>query len=399
METVKYLFQSLYKNQAIIDGRRKPWWIAIIVFFLSVFFLMIPPLSQGYLTAGSAAIGPTVENGVRMGLDKLSDARNTDYQDFQNLVFAREGERAVLRGADGTPFEQTPFYRDTNIDSTALLDPNANSKYFFSKTGKTPTTTTNPDGSTSTNLGEDETWIYLSVYSTDRDLMTQAGRDWLVGTLAQINNQTNERGTAYHSFLLFGNDSFLLSLYNDAPVDVNAIASGTAAAPAMTGSISGSYAGLLPLIDRNGGTYSLKVDAAGGSYTSADSPSSTVWTDFFNYAYQPIRDANTWTMTGIMGGAGAGLILLGGLILWLFTLAKKNLLHKDCTVWEGLQMSMMANFSVAVVTMIAYFFGMQIGLTVGILLYVMRLSFLVMRTTGRYRDREKDSKPLYQARS
>lgn len=61
MGTLKYLWQCLYKNQAIIDGRKRKWWLAVIVFILSIALLMIPILSSGYMTSGGAVLEPSNE--------------------------------------------------------------------------------------------------------------------------------------------------------------------------------------------------------------------------------------------------------------------------------------------------------------------------------------------------
>lgn len=393
MDTVKYLFLSLYKNQAIIDGRKRPIWIAIIVFILSIIILIIPPLTIGYQTSGAAILNPNAENGISLALDELSGSSDPKYADFQNLYFASNNQGEVeLRYGNDQNYDASPVYTATSIDGATL--PSQSDSYTFKhKVGSSSTTT---DGNI--NIADSEEFIYFSVYMTRRDLnnATDAAQINTILT-TRINTNSNTSGTAYHSFLLLGKSSFLLQVYPDAPVDLGAIQAGTRAVPAAN-QIVGNYQGLAPLLSNGNGRFSLKFTST-EAQSQTNRPSQSLWKEFFDNGYRPIRDTSTWIMVGIMGGIGIGLILLGGLVIFLFTLGKRNLLHKDCTFWQALQMSMMANFSVALITMIVYFFSQQMAITVGVLLYVMRLSFIIMRCMGRFEDRKQESKPLYQSRS
>ena len=113
----------------------------------------------------------------------------------------------------------------------------------------------------------------------------------------------------------------MVVLYPNAPVDLDKIANKSANAPSGS-SMSGLYSGLSPLLKDN--KFSLKytmTDAA----TLENTASNVLWKDLFAQGYRPIRDQNTWVMVGIVAGSGVGLIVLGGIVLWLFTLGKSNL--------------------------------------------------------------------------
>lgn len=390
MGTVKYLFQSLYKNQPIIDGRKKPWWIAVIVFVLSIAILMIAPLTKGYQSSGSIVLNPTYENGITLALDTLSGSDDPKYADFQKLYFASNDNGEIeLKYDDGKDYTASPVYEATNIDGDTL--PSQTEAYTFKH--QAGTTSSSDNG---VDVADSESFVYFSLYTTRKDLNADA-EDINKFLNDKLNNTSNTSGTAYHSFLLLGAKSYILQIYSNAPVDLAGIQAGTKAVPTAN-QMTGTYQGLAPLVSSNKGKFSLKFTST-ESQSMTNRPSQSLWVSFFDYGYRPIRDSSTWILVGIMAGVGAGLILLGGLIIFLFTLGRRNLLHKDCNVWQALQISIMSNFTIALITMILYFVSQQFAITGGILLYIMRLSFIIMRTMGRFENREQESKPLYQARS
>lgn len=385
METIKYLLQCLYKNQAIIDGRkRKGWVLPIVIFVLSLVLMMIPILSTGYLTAGANAIAANNEKGINIALDTL--VTDSTYSDFQDSYFEKDGSGEVVLHTNEN------FISKTSIDSGLQSSLN---DYNFQHSISVYTANTT-DGVTSYVKSESEKFVYFSVYYTQYDILTKEGQTAVGTAISKINSTDNTLGTAYHSYLLLAKKSYLLVLYPNAPVDVAKIKEGKATAPTYS-SISGYYSGLESLLQDN--KYQLKYTSVDGTYDASTAPTKTIWVDILNLGYRPIRDASTWKTVGIMVGVGAGMILLGGLVIWLFTLGKRNKLHKDCTILQGIQMSMMMNFTVALLFMIIYFFGSMYGIMIGMFAYVMRLSWLIMRTSGRMDAPGEDNKPLYQARS
>lgn len=384
METVKYLWQCLYKNQAVIDGRkRKDWWTAIIIFILSLVLIMIPLLTSGYKTAGASALAASNEKGINVALDSL--VSDDEYSDFQNLYFEKDSNGEVVLNTTET------FRSKTSIDIGLASELN---EYNFKHSITEYVSNTNSDGSTSYVQTQSEEFVYFSVYYTQYDILTSEGQTAVVNSLSKINSTDNTLGTAYHSYILFAQKSFMLAIYPNSPVNLSSIKEGKTSAPTYS-SISGLYSGLDVLL--NDGKYQLKFTPLDNSIDST--ASKHLWVDILNQGYRPIRDANTWQTVGITVGIAAGLVLIGGLIIWLFTLGKRNKLHKDCNIWQAIQMSMMMNFTVALIGMIVMFFNSIYGVTALMMCYVLRLSYLIMRTGGRLDANQGEDKPLYQARS
>lgn len=391
MGTLKYLWQCLYKNQAIIDGRKRKWWLAVIVFILSIALLMIPILSSGYMTSGGAVLEPSNEKGISIALDTLSSSNDAKYADFQKLNFQDTSDGIQLFYGDNTSYVDSQFFTDTTIDNGVRSETN---KYNFKHRVTIYNTTTNTDGSTSHTSAQSEEFVYFSVYSTKNDITTKEGSTAVNASIARINSTDNKTGTAYHSFILFAPKSYMVVLYPNAPVDLDKIANKSANAPSGS-SMSGLYSGLSPLLKDN--KFSLKYTMTGAA-TLENTASNVLWKDLFAQGYRPIRDQNTWVMVGIVAGSGVGLIILGGIVLWLFTLGKSNLLHKNCNAWEGIQMSIMSSFTVCLLAMIFFFFSSSYGIMIGVFGYIMRLTFLINRTSGKFNS-TKEQKPLYQSRS
>ena len=209
MGTVKYLWQCLYKNQAIIDGRKRKWWLAVIVFILSIALLMIPILSSGYMTSGGAVLEPSNEKGISIALDTLSSSNDAKYADFQKLNFQDTSDGIQLFYGDNTSYVDSQFFTDTTIDNGVRSETN---NYNFKHRVIIYNTTTNADGSTSHTPAQSEEFVYFSVYSTKNDITTKEGSTAVNASIARINSTDNKTGTAYHSFILFAPKSYMFPL-------------------------------------------------------------------------------------------------------------------------------------------------------------------------------------------
>ena len=56
MNTIKYLFKSLYSNQTVLEGRKRRWIIPVIMFVLGFVMMWVPILSKGYTSSLSGIL-------------------------------------------------------------------------------------------------------------------------------------------------------------------------------------------------------------------------------------------------------------------------------------------------------------------------------------------------------
>ena len=80
--------KSLFSNQAVIDGRRKPLFFIIILSILFTFISWIAPLSVGYTTKSANFLNTINNNGIDHGFKM---ALNKEY--FDDISLAGEGNQ------------------------------------------------------------------------------------------------------------------------------------------------------------------------------------------------------------------------------------------------------------------------------------------------------------------
>lgn len=395
MPTWKYLLKSLYSNQTIIDGRKRPFYWALMFFVLSIFLMFVVPLAQGYQNDGRAIIQPQSDQGLSIALHQLSQDER-----FQSLYI----EDGVLKDhslADQPNFAREPAPGETN---------------FFTQTNLANAVVGTGSGQVSWTAPVDTSYQFMSeitddagntynvpllrVFSTSldpnasredleelNDLMNakifRAGEEGDEGYLVAENRPVNR------SFILFTPSDYYIYIYPLLPTNTE-----SDEPTASTSSQATVFHGVFSAFKDTFEFSSLKCE---GPYI-AERNNEVVekWGPLITTSYIPVRNAAIWRQVGITIGVSAGLIIVCGLIIWLFTLGRRNLLHRDCTLWQGLKMSATLSFTVAIIGMVTYFMAPLYSWMFGIMGMVLRTMWLIMKTTGG--RAAPNNKPLYQAR-
>ncbi len=377
MPTWKYLALSLFSNQPIIDGRKRPWYWAVIFFVLSVILMVIPVLSTGYTDDGTTIITPSNDNGVTLGLYQLAKD-----DDFAKLYLYEDSDGEIELGGDGLSLTATDFYAKTEID-TATDDYTTQIKYY-----------TNSPDYTSDDVSDDNEVVLLNVFSTG-----ETNTSIVSTTLTSlIDSMTTTR-----SFILFTPTQFYLYTYpftvtSDDDTSTSSSSSSTSTTTSSQ-SFVGTFDNFKEEIEANG-SYNLAANLEASEYsTSTDKSENEVyqkWGAFITTSYLSERNNAIWIEFGIISGCTAGIIILAGLSIWLVTLGRRNLLHNNCTPWQGLKMGATLSFTCAVIGMAVSFYSISYGILFGIMAIILRTMWLTMKTTAS--STGSGSKPLYQAR-
>jgi len=360
MDTVKYLFKSLFSNNTIIEGRKRPWYWSIIMAILSLVIIISPVLSSGYTDAGTNYIEPTNENGISTGLVQLSQEKS-----FQELYITHESKEDKV----GKLVFNEDFKTNTNLSGHEV---NSQTVSMYE---------TNFTYSTKSQSSTNE--VLLIVYSLEgRDFNNRTERENFISTYLPDSSHS----TGYKSFICFSNTSFLLGL-----TTLNSSTTST-----TTKSFSyfvGTYHHLGLDGDYKFGD-NLTVSAVSAS---SDSEFLTKWRPFITAAYLYNRNKNIWINVGIYAGSFAGAMLLSALLIFLFSLSKKNLIHKDCTFWEAMKMAFTLSLTCSVIGALLCLMNLLYGIVFGVMAVLMRTSWLIMKTNGSGVAGD-GQKPLYKAR-
>ena len=390
MPTWKYLLKSLFSNQTIIDGRKRPFYWALMFFILSIFMMCVVPLAKGYQNDGTSIVNPTSDQGVSMGLYNLSRMK-----EFKNLYI----EDGVLKDSseqigdssnftDINPVYPDYFFASTNLDTATLGTINGNVRVEATEPA-------NPDYVTnltiSTDTGSPYSVPVLRVFSSS--LSGDALTDQINRQIFRSDIPDESIRPINRSFMVFTPTEYFIYVYPPLPTssdnDTDALASSS-----TTGTV---FHGVFSRFQER---FDFKDLAVEGAYSyekkKDDNEFLQKWAPFITESYKPVRNASIWKQLGITAGATAGAIILCGIVIWLFTLGRRNLIHRDCNAWEGIKMSATLSFTVSVIGMVAYFFSPVYSWMFGAMGLILRTMWLIMKTNG---GRTQDQgKPLYQAR-
>lgn len=401
MPTWKYLLKTLYSNQTIIDGRKRPWYWSIMFLVLSVLCIILPIIGTGYTNDGTSIINPSADNGLSQGLYRLSQ----DDQ-FKNLYVNEDG---ILCDSSIENTENQEFYNNTSdtsfFHSTNLETANVPDKGITSGQASA-TTPLNEKYSYKINVSNGDAAvnvILLNVFSTSIDPNTSSNNSDAFNSLVneQIFRAEGENGLiaecrpVNRSFIVFYPSGF--TIFSFPPLPSIYPGDGDNASTLPTAGSNTSYTSFTGTFDHLKDFHFSELVCT-EDYGPIDTGSEffTKWNPFIEKSFLTIRDRSTWINVGIYGGCTIGAILLCGLVVWLFTLGRRNLLYKNCSLWSGLKIGMTESFTVAIIAMIFYFLNPTYCLVIGAMGLIMRTMWLIMKTTGGARG--QDSKPLYQAR-
>lgn len=103
MKTFKLILKSLISNNACIDGgRKKPWYFAAIMFFLSMVFAILPLFVQTWNTKGDDAF-----KTYSYGLDTAAYGFNQHLESNGIKMYVKQADNGTkflyAENADGTP--------------------------------------------------------------------------------------------------------------------------------------------------------------------------------------------------------------------------------------------------------------------------------------------------------
>lgn len=361
MGNLKFAFKSLYSNQVIIDERKnKPWWLALIMFVLSLIIVGLPTFISGMTAKGSSII-TSKSNQIDVGLGLLSrelvSPSRLLWIDETSGELVYDDQIITPSNAEG----EVPTPMKISDKAAVFTGPYVNAE------GKTSTVT------------------YLNVYffpelddyknTDDAKTMNSIINDKI---LAKDKEDSNTLKNVPVSFMILTRTTIRLYVY---PI-VGATTSST-----TVGAIQGVFSKL------KGFSFN---DAETGLATVDSKKALANWSVFFDKAYEPIKVSKTWLSTGVMVGISAVVTVFVGLLLFVMTRGKSNVI-RDTSFLQALGMGIYLAPTCALISSLLSLVMASMA-SMGFLLCIgVRAMFLMMKTSGGYG--KGDEKPVYQARS
>lgn len=358
MKHVIYFFKSLFSNTIIIEERKRPWYWALIFFLLSLTIFVSPVMSKGFMDAGTSFIQPSSENGLTTGLVMLSQDEK-----FQNMSISHTKSDGTVDAAGHLNWDED-FYEATTLKGHASSD----IKSMYEPAGYTYTVSSYPA---------------LIVYSVRNELAVdfsnEKERTSFLNNYIPVNTSS-----AIRSFICFSDKSYLIAI--------------TSLNSSTSTSTSKSYSMFVGTYHNLKEGFEFKELAVSSISLATNSEFLQKWSPFITDSYTYLRNQTVWINVGISLGAFTGAILICGLLIWLFTLSKKNILHGDCSLWEGFKMSATLSLTCAIIGALLTLMNSTYGLVFGIMAILMRTIWLIMKTNGSGFGGSTNQKPMYKAR-
>lgn len=344
-DTFKLIFSSLFKNDAAIEGRKKPWFIAVIIFLLSTLLAVIPMTVSVAKTTGSDFFNSTLYS-YEIGVQKFSETLD-----------------------------------EKNVDITVTATPEG--LHVLSLTG---------DWSTVAKVGEDyyefvspsTSQTVLRVY-LQNTLETADTETFVTGLLA-LTNTAETPNLDITSFLVLGQQAMYSYLYNPATV-----AAGTTAGSGYTASYKGNYTNVeIGTNLRNFVKYDVSGDLIAApteaNYSSYQSKVMANWKKLYDNGYSEIKDTLLWTTSGIMLGVDAIIGIFMMLMIFILTRGKNNPNH-TFTVLDAFKIGAWAMLSPALISLLLGFLftsyaSMIFVMTIGLRVMWMSMKSLRPMTTA-----------------
>lgn len=359
----KSILRSLFKNDACVENKNIPWWLAVILFLVSVALSVFSPVIQNATEKGSYIItGSTYSMDV--GFEAFTKFLYEEKLDFVIQKDKESGNISLENVGDNiwSSNEKLKTY-DNNYCYEYSINTNDGKTLprfrVFYKPGKK-------------NPSNNRTPAYDFFYSNET-----------FGVSSKTNVDPEQAGyVAPSSFMVLGTYEIFIAVYKP-NAKKNSEYTGTP--------FRGNYSRMLDSDSDSIHLHSLLLssNALEADITATDTfslsepnfvaPEKSRWISFLNRAYSLTRMNNTLMIFSMISGLNALIILVYGFTLWILTRGKRNP-NRDLKVNETMKISCVASLSPAI---LSFAIGLMIPSFASlsfILFTSLRLMWLSMRT-------------------
>lgn len=356
--TGRVLFASLFNNNAAVEGGRfRPWWIAVMLFFVSIIIATIPSVINVARTKGQDILNGDLYH-TEVALAKFGQAledKNIDlvYEDSGNGKFEL---------TDKTNGWDTAF-AENMIPLQDSAKVNVNFHYF---SYKQTTLMTETVGKEVTRVEKE--FEYLKVFyvgNLDNKVFVDS-KSKIVTPYQMLQTHLGSLKEDVTSYIIFDKKQVNFTLYN--PINLS-----------KSNKDPKSFTGRADDIKEVTSIKELttKVEATSPNYAVKVLDN---YKALFNVLYEPVKVFQMLSVAAISSGFYALLSLLIGLVVFLITRGKYNA-NNDFTFFQSMRVGFWLLLAPAILTLIiGPFVGQQIGTMLFVMLVGMRSVWMSMKT-------------------
>lgn len=348
----KYLFTTLYKNDAVVDaGKNQPWWQAVIIFLFAVFISILPTFTTTWMQDGSNFLKGTSNNiyGIDDGLVSFSTFIETKGLSFE---IDNSANSMKLKESEGLTALQT-WNKSIKEDSASVVYPLPYEyKLYVSE---------DPGSKEMVIFQAYDFTSYKYQNAIEQNIVNILQGDELIADqdYGTPTKSSDVKVTVGPSFLIFTSNGF--ALYK---------------LPHKAASTSSTYS-----YTTIGGDYkNLKTRDTNPTYITSLSTVKTFddWCNFISDGYISNKNYICAFQTSILIAVNAGIVILMGCLMWVMTRGKNNP-FRIMKFYECLLMSFWASLAPAVVGLVLGYMVSSFATIIFVMIYGIRIMFLSMK--------------------
>lgn len=410
MDNLKYCWQILYKNQAVVDGRKKPWYLSAILFVLGIFLTWIPIMSKGYTADNAAILTSSSNQEIDKGFNQIfqeSYFRNLKFKSSNNEVsltmeglddYASSDAGAYSNEYNGTngkalakgTFNDTATSTITNVSNFTGVN------YYFDCISVDNSTVINKGSTSSTSSSvtyEDNgrtTYLeafYFPTFDMTQDKSTTFRTNFISRIILDLDSSNTPQNYPHSYVIFFPNE-----------IDMVVYSTKSAKSNSSVGSYSGSIRSAITpeTASKYSSLYSYIYTADDGS-TNTITKAYSKFHDFMARGATAYAIHTVWVNIGLVTAATVATELLVAVVLIIMH-KRKTSTSRDTNFWETCKEAVAVAFSPCVIGMCIGFLNFSYELTAIIGCIVLRLVWMSSKICPPATS-SGDNKPLYQARS
>jgi hypothetical protein len=348
MKTLKLIFASLFRNDAAMEGRFQKWYLAAILFLLSIIISAVPLFVSATNTNGADFMDSTLYS-FDVGIQNFSEALVDEDVD---LIVEQDGDLHQLVNPNSSWETAFPLFdREGGIDF----------HYYEYRN----------------HANELKLKVYYQGAASNDDALA------FLNAKLEATNSAETPNLNIGSFVFFGQYSLNVFLYNPAGV-----AAGTVAGRDYASAMQGDYLSFavgknikhLGTIDQFGNPIDRPTPTSTGlEFAEYQEKLLKNWEIFLDEAYSNIKVRNVWFTTGTILAINSILGVFMGLLVFVMTRGKTNP-NRTMTFLEAYKITGWLLLSPAIISLIVGFIFPNYASMAFVLLVGLRMMWLSSKT-------------------